>query len=328
MSKILSTRRAFMQIAAGVGATAISGFLPANAAWPDKLTRIVVPYAPGGANDIVARLVAQALTARSGQQVMVENRPGGGATIGGALVAGAPPDGHTLLLASSTFATHPAMFPKLSYDTARDLLPVVRIADGPIILTASASLPVSSVAELIEYGKKNPGKLSFGTSGNAGTPHLAGEYFAQQAGIRMTFVPYKGDAPAVMDVLSGTLPLAFSGLGPAIPHIKAGKLKALGVTSRSRLTVLPDVPAIGETVKGYELVGWFSLMAPAGVPAPVVQSIADEVLAVANTPDMKAKLESAGMLLSTMGPAEFKAYFASEIKKLGDLISSANIKVS
>ncbi|MBL0418904.1 tripartite tricarboxylate transporter substrate binding protein [Ramlibacter sp. AW1] len=328
MSHATSTRRSFMQkTAAGLGVTALSGWLPAHAAWPEKPVRIVVPYAPGGANDVVARLVAQALTARSGQQVIVENRPGGGATIGGAAVASAAPDGQTLLLASSTFATHPAMFPNLSYDTARDLLPVVRIADGPIILTASPTLPVNSVADLIEYAKKNPGKLNFGTSGNAGTPHLAGEYFAQQAGIKLTYVPYKGDAPAVADVLGGTLSLAFSGLAPTIQHIKAGKLKGLGVTTRSRLDVLPDVPAIGETVKGYELVGWFSLMAPAGTPAPVVQSIAESVLAVANTPEMKAKLEAGGLLLSTMGPAEFKTYFASEIKKMTDLIKSANIKM-
>jgi tripartite-type tricarboxylate transporter receptor subunit TctC len=203
---------------------------------------------------------------------------------------------------------------------------VVKIADGPIILTASSTLPVSNIAELIDFAKKNPGKLSFGTAGNASTPHLAGEYFAQQAGIRITHIPYKGDAPAILGVLGDTSPLAFTGLAAAIPHIKAGKLKALGVTANARLDVLPQVPAIGETVKGYELVGWFSLMAPAGTPLSIVNAVADAVIA-ASVPEMKGKLEAAGLLLSTAGPTEFKDYFASEIRKLGDLIKSANIKV-
>jgi tripartite-type tricarboxylate transporter receptor subunit TctC len=321
-----TTRRAFLQIAGSLGVTALTGFLPARAAWPDKQVRIIVPYAPGGGGDFVGRLVAQALASRFGQQVIVENRPGGGATIGGAAVARAPADGTTFLCASSTFATHPAMFPNLPYDTVKDLLPVVKIADGPMILTASSTLPASNVAELIDYAKKNPDTLSFGTAGNASTPHLAGEYFEQLAGLRMTHIPYKGDSEAVLGVLTGSSPLAFTGLAAAMPHVKAGKLKGLGVTSKARLDVLPQVPAISETVRGYELVGWYSLMAPAGTPQPIVNAVADAVIA-AGVPELKAKLEAAGMLLSTEGPAEFKDYFASEIKKLSNLIKTANIKV-
>ena len=322
-----TTRRAFIQAAAGVGATALTGFMPAYAAYPDKPVRIIVPYAPGGANDVVARLVAQELTTRWGHQVLVENRPGGGATIGGATVAKGAPDGHLLLLASSTFATHPAMFPNLPYDTAKDLLPIAKIADGPIILTGSPTLPVSSLAQLIDYAKKNPGKLSYGTSGNASTPHLSGEYFNLQAGTRITHVPYRGDAPALMDVMGGSTPLAFTGLAAAIPQIKAGKLKGLGVTSKTRLEVLPDVPAIGETVNGYELVGWFSMFGPGTLPAPLANAIAEAVLAVVNTPDMHTKLINAGLLPAPMGPAEFKGFFASEIRKMTEVIKAADIKV-
>jgi len=322
---IASMLRALLLL--GAGLLALAAMSPAGAAYPEKLIRIVVPYAPGGPNDIVARVLAQELSVRWNQQVVVENRPGGGATIGGLAVAKSPADGYTLLLASSTFAAHPGLFPKLPYDMQKDFVPVVKIGDGPIILVANPAFPASNVTELIDYARRNPGKISFGTSGTAGTPHLAGEYFNLRSKAGLTHIPYKGDAPAIVGVLNGSTPLAFTGLTAAIPQVRSGKLKAIAVSTSTRVEVLPEVPTMAESgLPGFELAGWFSLLAPANTPAAVVTAIADAVLAILANPEVKAKVTASGVVVATMGPAEFKPFMANEITKLTELINAAKIK--
>lgn len=322
---IASMLRALLLL--GAGMLVLGGLSPAGAAYPEKLIRIVVPYAPGGPNDIVARVLAQELAVRWNQQVVVENRPGGGATIGGLAVAKAPADGYTLLLASSTFAAHPGLFPNLPYDLQKDFVPVVKIGDGPIILVANPAFPASNVTELIDYAKRNPGKVSFGTSGTAGTPHLSGEYFNLRSKAGLTHIPYKGDAPAIIGVLNGSTALAFTGLTAAMPQVRSGKLKAIAVTTSTRVEVLPEVPTMAESgLPGFELAGWFSLLAPANTPTAIVNNIAEAVLSILANPEVKAKVTASGVVVAPMGPVEFKPFMASEISKLTELINAAKIK--
>jgi tripartite-type tricarboxylate transporter receptor subunit TctC len=318
------SRRQFARLLAA-GGTAFTGWRPAWAAFPDKQIRVIVPYAPGGPNDVVGRLVAQELGARWPQGAYVENRPGGGGTIGGAAVAKAAPDGHHLLIASSSFCAQPALFPALPYDLAKDLVPVVKLAEGPIVVTAHPSAPVSSIKELIDYAKAKPGELSYSSAGNATTPHLAAEYFNWKSGGRLTHIPFKGDGPATFAVLGGTVPIAFTALTAALPHIKSGKLKALGMTTRERVAALPQVPTIAEHIPGFELVGWFSVMAPGGTPASTIDALGQAVLDGLKKPQAIATLETSGLVITPQGPKEFKPYFDSELKKYTELIKAANI---
>jgi tripartite-type tricarboxylate transporter receptor subunit TctC len=298
-------------------------------AYPTKPIRLVVPFPPGGATDILARDVARKLTEAWGQQVIVDNRPGAGGNIGSELVAKAAPDGYTLeMSAAGTHAIDARHHAKMPFDDAKDFVPIVLVAAVPSVLEANPSLPVSSVAELIAYGKANPGTLSFASSGSGTSIHLSGELFKVMAGADMTHVQYKGSAPALRDLIDGQVQLMFDHLPPSLPHIKAGKLRALAVTSTVRSAALPDVPTVAEAgLPGFEASSWFGLFAPPGTPPAIVARINAEVAAWLATPEGKAKLAEQGATAAGGTPEDFARHIAAATAKGADVVKAAGGKV-
>src|SRR4030095_5020494 len=264
--------------------------------YPTKPIRLVVPFPPGGATDILARDVAQKLSDAWGQSFVVDNRPGAGGNIGSELVAKAAPDGYTLEMGTvGTHAINASLYAKMPYDHVKDFVPVILVAGVPNVLVVNPSVPVNSVAELIAYAKANPGKLNFASSGNGTSIHLSGELFKVMAGVQITHVPYKGSAPALQDLLGGQVQLMFDNLPPSLPQIKAGKLKALAVTSTTRAAALPDVPTMAESgLPGFEASSWFGVLAPAGTPPAIVAKLNAEIGKWLASPEAKEKLAKQG----------------------------------
>ena len=300
---------------------------PAFAAdYPAKPVRIVVPTAAGGAADLIARLVAQKLSDRLGQQFFVDNRPGAAGAIGDRSVAVAAPDGYTLLFAPSSIAITTAVNEKLSYDLMRDLRPIMSVASTPYALIVNPSLPVHSVKELIAYAKANPGKLNFGSAGAGSASHLAGELFDTMAGIKMTHVPNKGMGPAMMDLLGGQVPVLFGGLPAALAAEKDGRVRLLAIAGAKRSALLPDMPTIAEAgLPGYEVDNWFGLLAPAGVDAKIVARLHDEVVAILNAPDARQNLIALGFEPVGSTPEAFAAQLGDEVKKWREIAQQAGI---
>jgi tripartite-type tricarboxylate transporter receptor subunit TctC len=298
-------------------------------AFPNKPMRIVVPFPAGGTTDILARAVAQQLTQAWGQQVIVDNRPGAGGNIGSELVAKSAPDGYTLLMGTvGTHAINPSLYAKMPYDHVRDFAPVILVAGVPNVLVVHPSVPANNVAELIAWGKANPGKLNFASSGSGTSIHLAGELFRVQTGIQMTHVPYKGSAPAIQDLLGGQVQLMFDNLPSALPQIKAGKLRALGVTSATRAAALPDVPTIAESgLPGFEASSWFGLLAPAGTPRDVVVKLDAEVAKWLASQDARDKLLAQGAIAAGGTPEDFSAHIAAETAKWAKVVKESGAKV-
>jgi tripartite-type tricarboxylate transporter receptor subunit TctC len=298
-------------------------------AFPNKPIRIVVPFPAGGTTDVLARAAAQKLTDTLGQPALVDNRPGAGGNIGAELVAKSPPDGYTLLMGTvGTHAINPALYPKLPYDHVRDFAPVILVAGVPNVLVVNPSLPVNSVQELVAYAKANPGKLNFASSGSGTSIHLSGELFKTAAGLSMTHVPYKGSSPALMDLIGGQVQLMFDNLPSALPQIKAGKLKALGVTSRERAPALPDVPTIAESgFPGFEASSWFGLLAPAGTPQPVIAKLNVEVAKWLASPEAKEKLLAQGANAAGGTPEDFAKHIAAETAKWQKVVKESGAKV-
>lgn len=298
-------------------------------AYPNKPIRIVVPFPAGGTTDILARAVAQQLTQAWGQQVIVDNRPGAGGNIGSELVAKSAPDGYTLLMGTvGTHAINPSLYSKMPYDHVRDFAPVILVAGVPNVLVVHPSVPANTVAELIAYGKANPGKLNFASSGSGTSIHLAGELFRVQTGIQMTHVPYKGSAPAIQDLLGGQVQLMFDNLPSALPQIKAGRLRALGVTSATRAAALPDVPTIAESgLPGFEASSWFGLLAPAGTPRDVVARLDAEVAKWLASQDARDKLLAQGAIAAGGTPEDFSAHIAAETAKWAKVVKESGAKV-
>jgi tripartite-type tricarboxylate transporter receptor subunit TctC len=297
--------------------------------YPAKPIRLVVPFPAGGATDILARAAGQKMTEAWGQPVVVDNRPGAAGNIGSELVAKAPNDGYTLLMGTvGTHAINASLYAKMPYDHVRDFAPVVLVAGVPNVLVVHPSVPASTVQELIAYGKANPGKLNFASSGSGTSIHLAGELFKVMTGVQMTHVPYKGSAPAVSDLLGGQVQIMFDNLPSALPHIKAGKLKALGVTSAKRAPALPDVPTIAESgVPGYEASSWFGLLAPAGTSRDVVTKINAEVAKWLASPDGKEKLAGVGANAAGGTPEDFAKHIAAETAKWAKVVKESGAKV-
>ena len=293
--------------------------------YPAKAVHIVVPYPPGGAVDTVGRLLAAKLEAALGQPVVVENKAGAGGLIGSSQVAKSAPDGYQLLLGTvSSHAIAPSVYKKMPYDALADFAPITLVASTPYIVTVHPSVPVSTLAELIAYAKKNPGKLNFGSSGKGTTPHLAGELFNTLAGVRLTHVPYKGSAPMVRDLLGGQVQVAFD--NTVIPHIKAGTLRGLAVTGPTRLGSIPDIPTGVEAgLKGYEAVGWMGLIAARGTPEPIARRLAEETAKAMVLPDIAARLASLGFQARTTTPAAFGEYLRSETAKWAKVATAAGI---
>ena len=319
-----------MAALAAIAAIAIAGSSAAQTpAYPTKPIRLVVPFPPGGATDIIARAVAQKLGEAWGQSIVVDNRPGAGGNIGTELVAKAPPDGYTLEMGTvGTHAINASLYAKIPFDHVKDFAPIILVAGVPNVLEVTPSLPVNSVQELIAYAKANPGKLNFASSGNGTSIHLSGELFKVMTGVQMTHVPYKGSAPAIQDLLSGQVQLMFDNLPPSLPQIKAGRLHALAVTSATRAPALPDVPTVAESgLPGFEASSWFGLLAPAGTPPAIIAKINAEVATWLASPEGKEKLASIGANAAGGSPEDFARHIQAETAKWAKVVKESGAKV-
>jgi tripartite-type tricarboxylate transporter receptor subunit TctC len=299
-------------------------------AYPSKPVKIIVPYAPGGPNDIMARLLAEKLTQMNGVTFLVDNRPGGGSNIGAEAVAKAPPDGYTLLIAATSHAINMTLFPKeqLKYDLLKDLRPVSLLMTGPLVLVTAPSFPANNLKEFVAAAKAKPGQFSYGSSGIGASTHLGSEMFNKAAGISTIHVPYKGSGPALTDVMGGQTTYMVDTMLSAMPFVTSGKLKALAVTGKSRSPVLPNVPTVAEQgFPGFEAVAWIGLLAPAATPPEVVAKLNADVKKVLALPDVKGRLYAQGFSAEWREPAAFGAYLKNEVQKWGAIVKAANVKV-
>jgi tripartite-type tricarboxylate transporter receptor subunit TctC len=294
--------------------------------YPTKPIRLIIPFPPGGSNDVVGRLIATKLGEQLGKQVVVDNRGGAGGTIGTELAANAPNDGYTLQIISIAHATNPWLY-KLPYDPIKSFAPISILASGPNVLAINPSLPVNSVKELVALAKQKPGELQYASAGVGSFQHLGGELFKLEAGVNILHVPFKGGGPSMIDVIGGHTKLMFSSLVQTTPHIRSGKLKALGVGGTKRNPVLPDVPTIAEAgVPTYEAVNWWGLVAPAGTPAPIIERLHKAVQDVQGSADVQQKFASEGAEIVRMSPAEFGAFMQKEMNRWGRVVKEAGIK--
>ena len=296
-------------------------------AWPAKPIRIIAPYAAGGTNDIAARILAERLSPRLGQQVIVENKAGANTRIATEFVAKSAPDGYTLFFCAAPHSTNPALYEKLPYDTVKDFAPVVHAVTVPLFFLVPYASPVKNAKDLIELAKKDPAYANVGSPGNGSAPHLAIELLNSLSGSALTHIPYKGDAPAIQDLLGGRLGASADPVAPALPHIRAGKLRAISVASPQRYSLLPDVPTLAEQgFQGAEAFAWFGLLAPAGSPADVVAKVNAEVNLALKQPEIAEKLLSLGMTPVGGTPEQFGAFIRADIDKWTKLIRARNIK--
>jgi tripartite-type tricarboxylate transporter receptor subunit TctC len=299
----------------------------AQSSYPERPIRIIVPNSPGGTVDMIARLVAQGLTERLGRQVVVDNRPGAGTIIGSEIVAKAPPDGYTLLMSVSTLAIDPATYKKMPYDALRDFAPITQAAFVPNLFVVHPSVPAKSVKELIALAKARPGEIQYASAGHGSNPHLTMELFASMAQIRLIHVPYKGGTPAFIDLIAGRVSIMATNLSSIMPHVRAGKLRALGVTSTRRVAVVPDIPTIAEAaLPGFESVQWYGLLAPAKTPRQIVERLHKEVVAILRAPDTAARLASDGAEVVASSPEEFAAFLKAETVKWAKVVKAAGIQ--
>jgi tripartite-type tricarboxylate transporter receptor subunit TctC len=295
--------------------------------YPAKPMRLIVAFPPGGTNDIVARSVAQRLSERLGQQMVVENRPGANGALGAEVAAKSAPDGYTLFIAAVNHVVLPSLYPKLPYDIERDFAPVVLLAIVPIVVTVNPSLPAKSIAELIALAKAKPGALNYASSGNGAGTHLAGELFKMQAGINLTHVPYKGSGPAMIDLIGGQVQLMFADLPSATAQIKGGKLRALAVGSPRTSPLVPDLPTVAASgLPGYEAYTWVGIMAPAGTPKDIVARLNAEAVAALGRPDLKEALAAQGAEAAPGTPEQFGAHIKSELAKWSQVVKTAGIR--
>ena len=296
--------------------------------YPTRPVRIVIPLSPGGTTDVPGRMVAQKLSGTLGQQFFVENKAGAGGIIGSDFVAKAKPDGYTLLLTASPFVIAPHVYKSMPYNALTDFAPVIRIATGPYVLVVHPSLGVKSVKELIALAKQQPGKIDFASSGNGGAQHLVTELFMYMAGIKLNHVPYKGSGPAQQDLMSGIIKVSFVGTPIAIPHMKSGRLNALGVSTAKRSPEMPEVPTIAEAgVPGYEATVWIGMLAPAGTPSEIVAKLNGEIGKLVRTDEMQKLLAPTGMEPDPDTPAQFGAYLKADYDKWGKVVRDSGATV-
>ena len=297
-------------------------------AWPGKPITLIVPFAPGGTTDILGRIVGQKLSDALHQSVIVDNRAGAGGTLGANVAAHAPADGSTFFLATIAHAIAPGLYKSLPYDFIQDFEPVALVATTPNVLIVNPSVPAKNVPELIAYIKAHPGKVNFGSAGPGSTEHLAGELFRSLTGTQIEHVPYKGGAPMMNDLIAGQIQMALETSPSAYPHVKAGQVRALAVTSAQRSPAYPGVPTLAEAgVKGYEMITWFALMAPRGTPAPIVQRMDSELQKALKLPDVQAKFAEQGVTAGNMGPAQLAGFIKSETAKWGRIVKASGAKV-
>jgi tripartite-type tricarboxylate transporter receptor subunit TctC len=322
------TRRRFMQFAATAAvAPAAPAIVLAETAYPNHPVRIIVGQAAGSASDIVARLFAQWLSEKLGQQFIIETRPGAAGNIATEAVTHMAPDGYNLLLLNSQNAINVALYEKLNFDFARDIVPVGKVEDVPLVMEVNPSVPAKTVAEFIAYAKANPGKLNMASAGIGGPQHIAGELFKYMAGVDLAHIPYKGSTPAVTDLIAGQVQVMFDVTPTALPQIKGGKTRALGVTTLQQLPSLPDVPTIDSTVKGYEATAWIGFGAPRGTPPEVIATLNKQLNAAVGDPTIKKRLADLGAAASEpSSPAEFGTFITDNIAKWTKVIKFAGIK--
>jgi tripartite-type tricarboxylate transporter receptor subunit TctC len=327
------SRRHLIAAAAGTALSLLAPLATADT-WPSRPVKIVVPFAPGGTTDILARAIAPELSNAFGQPFIVDNRAGAGGNVGAEIVAKSPGDGYTLLMGTvGTHGINKALYAKLPYDPQKDFVPVTLVAGVPNVMVVNAerarALNINTVNDFIKYARANPGKLNMASSGNGTSIHLAGELFKSMTGIFMTHIPYRGSGPALMDMVAGNMDVMFDNLPSSMAQIKAGKLKALAVTSAQRSAALPDVPTIEEAagLKGFEASSWFGLLAPAGTPMDIVNRIQHEVAKSLNTPAIKEKLLAQGAIPSGNTPDEFKRMIDAEHRKWAKVVKESGAKV-
>jgi len=302
----------------------------AQGAWPQKPIRFIVSFPPGGSSDLVARALAPRLAERLGQPLLVENRPGAGGNIGVDLVAKAPPDGHTLgLAAAGALTINPSLYPGMPFDPQKDLAPVSLLAMIPIVIVAHPSLGANSLREMLELARARPGQISFGTTGAGSSMHLAGELLEMMASVRMVHVPYKGSAPAAADLAGGQLPLAIVDLTSALPHIRAGRIRALAVTGAARAVSAPEIPTVAESgLPGFDATGWFGAVAPAGVPPAVITRLNAEIADALRAPEIRERILAGGAEPESSTPEQFAERIRSEAAGWARLIRAAGVKLN
>jgi tripartite-type tricarboxylate transporter receptor subunit TctC len=320
-------RRSFLHLAAGTAAVAVAPMAAFAQDYPSRPVRLVLGFPPGGAADVAARLVGEWLSVRLGRPVVVENKPGASGNIATEDVVRAAPDGYTLLFETGTTTINAALYQNLSFDFGADVAPVAGISRNPFIMVINPAVPAKTVAEFIAYAKANPGKLAMGSAGNGTPHHLFGELFKMMTGITMLHVPYRGEAPALTDLMAGQVQVLFStAAGPSLEYIKAGKLRALAVTTAARLDTLPGVPAVAEFVPGYEASGWFGLGAPKGTPAAIIARLNDEIRAGLVDPMLSAHFADVGLLPMPTTPADFGKFIADDTAKWTKVVRVAALK--
>ena len=296
--------------------------------YPERPLRLVVPFATGGTSDILARFVAPPLWNAIGQPVVVDNRPGAGSNVGNEIVAKAAPDGYTLIMATPALASNQALYGKLTYDPVASFSPITLVAEIPIALVVHPSMPTKSVRELITLAKAQPGKLNFGSSGNGGIGHLVGEMFKSATGVNMVHVPYKGNGPALVDLMSGVLNLTFTDIAGGMPYIKAGKMRPLAIASKRRSALLSDVPTMIEAgVPGFEATTWFAVFATGGTPQPIINRLNAEIVKSLNTVEIRERLMGLGCEVVGNKPEELAAFLKSEIAKWSKVVKESGARI-
>jgi tripartite-type tricarboxylate transporter receptor subunit TctC len=305
---------------------AACGSVPAQQDYPNKPIRMIIPFPPGGGTDIVSRQVAAKMSEGLGQQVIVDNRPGAGGTVGAELAVGAAPDGYTIIMVSAAYGVNPGLY-KLPYDPVNGIATISMIGTGPLLVALHPSMPPGSIMELIAYAKANPGKLNYGSAGQGGLAHLATELFKLTAGVDMVHIPYKGTGPAITDLIGGRLQLMFGNIVPILPHVKTGKLRGIAVTTAKRISALPDVPTVAESgMPGYEAVVWFGVWAPPRISRAIVDRLNEEIRRVVVLPAIKDRLAIEGLDAAPSTPAEFAAYLKKDIEKWTRVVKTAGVK--
>lgn len=326
-----SPRKTRRVLVASLAGTLMSLVLPAQVAhadtYPNRPITFLVPFPPGGANDILARILAPKLSAAVNQPVVIENRGGGGGTIGAAMVAKAKPDGYTLLMTAVPFVITQTLYPKLPYDGAKDFAPIALLTATPFLLAVNPSLGVQNVNELVALAKAQPGKISFGSAGNGSPAHLAGELINKRAGTKMTHVPYRGGGPAVADVVAGHISFIMATSAEIMPFVNQGRLRVLGATSRNRISFLPQIPTLHETgLPDFDLTVWYGISAPAGTPPAIINFLNKELRAVLKQPDIQERLRGIGMEGVDATPDQFGQFIASEASRWGQLVKDSGAK--
>ena len=316
-------------LAAMTGAVVLApAFAADQSGYPSRSLRMVAPFAPGGATDFVARLVANKLGERLGQQVVVDNRAGASGNIGIEITVRAAPDGYTLMTVSNSFATNAALNPKLTFDPIKDLKAISLVGVAPLVLVVNPSVTARSIPELVSLAKSKPGSLKYGSSGTGASPHLAGELFKASAGIDLLHVPYKGSGPALIDTLSGQVDMTFISMLVVRSHINAGRLRLLGVTTPQRIKALPDVPALAESLPGFEATSWYGILAPAALPAALVSRLNTEINAVVTSAEVAQRLSSDGVEPRAVTPAAAAKHVATEIARWKAVAEKAGVRLN